>query len=342
MQPDPTPPNQIRRLLYIAITILGSIFLLWLAFSRIAVDDVLDNLQQANLLWIGVGLVCTTFSIVARAIRWRILLNSEISARQSFPIVSIGVVTNLLPMRAGDILRASLLRRYGIPFVTGLSSLVIENLQDILIVVALLVLSFSQVTTIPPEAIFVSQLFGVLGVIACIILFWMIRSPEHGFTLIDKIVGMFPLLERLNGKQRFEEILSGVKPLAQPSTFFQSILWSGILWLFNLLAFYTIGLAFDFGDVNLILWSVLSVSLISLSVAIPVSFAGIGAYQFAVIIAGTMVGVDMVDALALGITVHGVTILTFMLWGIMSMGMMGVSWSGMTDLYADAQTQSNP
>lgn len=334
--------NTIRRILTIAIAVGGSLFFLWLAFSRIHVDDVLDNLRQANPIWIGIGFICTSIAIVARSIRWRILLDSQLTVRQSFTIVSVGVVTNLLPMRAGDILRASLLRRHGIPFVTGLSSLIIENLQDILTVIALLVIAFNRVTTIADEAIFVSQLFGILSIIAVILLVWMIRYPEHGRSLIVRITAILPFLERLNGKQRFEEILRGVQPLSKPQTFLQSILWTGILWFFNLAGFYAIGLAFDFQGIDLFLWTILSVSLISLSIAIPVSFAGIGAYQMAVIIAGSMISVDIVDSLVLGITVHGVTIFTFVLWGIISMGLMGISWGRIMNLSSDVEPQPNP
>lgn len=346
MQPTPAASpqsnNTLRRILTIVIAVGGSLFFLWLAFSRIEVDDVLDNLSHTNPVWIGVGFLCTSLSIVARSMRWRILLDSQLTARQAFPIVSVGVVTNLLPMRAGDILRASLLRRHNIPFITGLSSLIIENLQDILTVVVLLVIAFSRVTTIADEAIFVSQLFGGLSVVVVILLIWMIRYPDHGRSLIDRITALMPILERFNGKQRFEEILRGVQPLSNPQTFFQSILWTGILWFFNLAGFYAIGLAFHFQGVDLLLWTILSVSLISLSIAIPVSFAGIGAYQMAVIIAGGMIGVDMVDSLVLGITVHGVTILTFLLWGIISMGLMGMSWGRIVHLVGEVQTQPNP
>jgi uncharacterized membrane protein YjfL (UPF0719 family) len=60
-------------------------------------------------------------------------------------------------------------------------------------------------------------------------------------------------------------------------------------------------------------------------VAIPVSVAAIGPFEAAIAITGEIVGMESVKAVALGLIVHGVTVLTYIVWGVVGLLAMGVS-----------------
>src|SRR6266851_7583401 len=91
--------------------------------------------------WVGVlisvvfpGVAIYFVAVWARAWRWHYLLRplKPISTRRMFPIVTIGYMgNNIYPARAGEVLRAYVLRREeGVPVSASLATIVIERIFD--------------------------------------------------------------------------------------------------------------------------------------------------------------------------------------------------------------------
>jgi len=121
---------------------VGALFL-WLVLRKVRLADLGAALAEARPGWLALGLACFLAGYAARAERWRIMLlrdNPALRWRDCGAVLMIAVAANnLLPLRAGDVVRAfSFNRRLGISAATSLTTLVVERLLDTLMLLTLL------------------------------------------------------------------------------------------------------------------------------------------------------------------------------------------------------------
>ena len=125
------------------LAIGGSIFFSFLFVRSIDLDQVVDALGDANYLYVLPALALFALSVVARSLRWRyfFLPQPDLGWRQLLPSVLIGYAgNNLLPLRAGELLRAQhLAGRFGIARMQTFGGLLMERLFDSLILAAFVV-----------------------------------------------------------------------------------------------------------------------------------------------------------------------------------------------------------
>lgn len=308
------------RQLFIVITTIGiSCIFILIAIHIIPFDDVSSRISQADLGGLLVAVGVTSVAIYCRTVRWKVLLQAEVKQFDLFRYVSIGTLLNQLPMRVGDLTRATLVQSNKTPLVSALATLLIENLLDIAIVVIVLVLSFGFLPTVPPEIINISYLFGLFAFSGVGVIILLIYYPRIGHRLTNWLIGQNHLFVMLKIDKRYKELLIGGESLRSITTLLQVILWTIVLWLANIGAFWVTVQALHLNLENTVQWSALGVMLISLSLAIPISFAGIGPYQTAVVIAGQMVGIGLSDSFTVGVVVHALSVLTFLGWGLLSL-----------------------
>ena len=100
--------------------------------------------------------------------------------------------------------------------------------------------------------------------------------------------------------------------------------WTAVAWLFSLITYYCLHLALGI-EADYARSVPLGIALASLAIAVPVSIAGLGPFQGAILLAGQMVGMDPIEAISLGFLFHGVTVLSYALWGTVGLLALGVS-----------------
>lgn len=314
-----------RRTLLVIASIIVSVVFMYFVLRDVPLDAVLESAQQANPLWLLISFGMITMTIVTRGIRWRGLLDNRISQRDAFFIMSVTFLLNQLPLRAGEVARSLLATGRGVPLLTAATSIVIERMLDTLLVVLSLLLALSQLSTVPPTVSQSAALFGVLGVIAFAILLVFARYPQLAHRLLNTIFKIIPPLRKLPLESLLDNVLDGLKPLTNPRRFAHAISWTLIAWAFSYGGMLTLLIALNIVDVDMLMTSILGVSLASFSVAIPVSVAAIGPFEAAIAITGEIVGMENIQAVTLGLIVHGVTVLTYVVWGVVGLLAMGVS-----------------
>ena len=85
-----------------------------LALRGLKLDEVWADLRAANYLWLVPGVAVYFIGVGVRTWRWHYLLKplKEVAVRQLFPVVVIGYMgNNVYPARAGELLRAYVLKR---------------------------------------------------------------------------------------------------------------------------------------------------------------------------------------------------------------------------------------
>src|SRR5690348_2178792 len=98
-----------KRWLKILVALAVSVLFTALFITSIDVDAVLDALADADYVFVPPALALFALSLVARAVRWQVLLqpDRDESWRHLLPSLIVGYAgNNLLPLRAGELLRA--------------------------------------------------------------------------------------------------------------------------------------------------------------------------------------------------------------------------------------------
>lgn len=323
-----------RRTIFLVVSVLVSAVFLWLAVRDVPMAEVLDRIRQANLLWVIVSVFSIGAGNWARAVRWRGLVDFKIPLIQSIHIMNITFLVNLLPLRAGEIARSVLATRSKVPFVTAATSVVVERMIDTLLVVIVLTLAVSRLPSAPEAITRTAGIFGVVVIIAFIVLLYFARYREVAHKTLVFMQRVLPFIQRFPLEKLLDNVLDGLRPLTRWRSGAHAIGWTLISWVFSFFTFYCLELALNIPaiapEVDPILMALLGVSLAAFSIAIPVTVGSIGPFEVAVKEAGKAVGMVSDLATSLGFLFHGMNIIGYAIWGSIGLLAMGVSLSDVT------------
>jgi uncharacterized membrane protein YbhN (UPF0104 family) len=131
-------PSWLKTLLFASI----GVSLLYFAFKGVDLKAVGKEMGSAKLEWIGLSMLVGLGAVVSRGMRWKLVLDSmgyrSTSWRTSYAI-GIGYLINMVFPRAGEVARATALRRSDkIPVDVLLGTIIVERLIDLIIVSILL------------------------------------------------------------------------------------------------------------------------------------------------------------------------------------------------------------
>src|SRR5688572_20395504 len=122
-----------RWLKFLAALAISAVFT-YLFVRGIDLGDVGDSLTSANYAYVVPGLALFGLAVFFRAVRWRLLLLPErdLGAMSLLPSVLISYAgNNLLPLRAGELVRAQhLIDRFSIPRMQTFGVLIMERIFD--------------------------------------------------------------------------------------------------------------------------------------------------------------------------------------------------------------------
>lgn len=131
-------PSWLKTLLFASL----GLTLLYFAFKGVDLKAVGKEMGSAKLQWIGLSMLVGLGAVVSRGMRWKLVLDSmgyrSTSWRTSYAI-GIGYLINMVFPRAGEVARATALRRSDkIPVDILLGTIIVERLIDLIIVSILL------------------------------------------------------------------------------------------------------------------------------------------------------------------------------------------------------------
>ncbi|MBI4497570.1 MAG: flippase-like domain-containing protein [Chloroflexi bacterium] len=251
-----------------------------------------------------------------RAARWRVLLAPlrELSVARLYPVVVIGYMVNdVLPLRAGEVARAYLLRRReGISPAATLATIGVERVSDGLTLLALA----AAVALGLPLADWLRDLLRAMAVLFlvgfAVVLAVAVRETWSRW-LLYQVVRRLPEalaspLGSLAGR-----FLEGLRALQRPERVAALFGWALLAWLGELLVFYVVALAFDLGQPLTVL--ALAMAASNLATSLPSSQGGIGPFEFFCAQTLLAFGTEPGLATAYTIVLHAVLILPVVLAG---------------------------
>lgn len=235
---------------------ISAVFL-WLALRGLRLEDVLSALQDANYLWLLPGVGVYFIAVWARAWRWHYLLRpiKSISTRTMFPIVAIGYMgNNIYPARAGELLRAYVLRRNeGISISSSLATIIVERAFDGVVMLSFVFLNLREVAgltgssgfagSIRDLAIWGTALFFGAVVIFLLMAIFPIKATRLATRTINRLVPRRWREPLLGFTNRF---VGGLASLRSPLDVAMVLLTSVVIWLLETGKYWFVMHAFPF------------------------------------------------------------------------------------------------
>lgn len=304
---------------------LASLAAVFIFYAR--PGDILENLSHVNAGYLLLGAFGIAAFLFLRAIRWRFMLNNSVSYSQVFHIQNIGyMLTQLLPLRLGDVARAVLIGN--VPPVTitqGISTMVVERLLDMLFIVVLLPFTLSGITALPDWMRSFALVSGFAAIGGIVVLIVAANQRERALRFIDSLFVRFvPFVNREAWIRRIDGLLVGLKSLTTWRDGFILTALSILIWIPVILAYYSIMQAVGLEPTWVMAGFVVCAA--AFSVAVPSTPGQAGPYHFAVITALQLYGQPAVESASFAFLYHIANIVIMVLFGIVGILGTGVTF----------------
>ena len=294
----------------IAISVALMVWLFW----NVDLRAVASRLADTQWGWLAISIALNLASLWARAARWRYLFPQGAHPVNLLNAVVIGYMgNNLLPLRAGEVLRVYVVARRGQRFWTTVTTLVVERALDGLAVGVVLAFVFFLIPT-PREVAWAAEVFVALVLAMLGVLVAITAAPLPFRILIHSLVYRWPGIER-RLLVVFDTMSDGLQGMRRPGQLIPTAIWSVAIWVIIVASVWTCLFA---ARLDLPLTAALCViAFIGLGVSLPSSPGFIGVIQAATVLALSFFGIDKPDALGFSLLLHASQFIPITLWGLL-------------------------
>ena len=131
-------PSWLKTLVFAAL----GVGLLIFAFRGVDLHAVGREMQQAKLSWFALSMAVGYAAVISRGMRWKLVLDSmgyQTTSWRATHAIGIGYLINMVFPRAGEVARATALRRSDkVPVDVLLGTIIVERLIDLIMMAILL------------------------------------------------------------------------------------------------------------------------------------------------------------------------------------------------------------
>lgn len=285
--------------------------------------NVIGELQPA---WLVLGIALLTASNVLHAVKWQRLLGTVGHAplKDLFAVFWSSMATNnVIPFRAGDVLRVQVLaQRCRMPRSGIVASLLTERVLDgvsfVLILAVGLILLSGGGTEFWVVTLVLTVVVGAALVGTALLARLELRPDfdEH------RLLGRLPVRLRRPLEAVLPDFLEGLKPLAQLRSGLESGAWALGAWTLEVGAYaafgFALGLEIDPGGYFMVMVAV------NVAASLTVLPSNLGIYEFAAISILQATGATSGEATAYAFGSHLIVILTISGIGMLTLGYLRV------------------
>ena len=315
---------------------LISILFIWLALRGLRLEKFWDTVQQANYIWLLPGVAVYFVAVWVRAWRWHYLLGpiKKIPTKTMFPITTIGYMgNNIYPARAGEVLRAVILKRKEqVPVSASLATIIVERIFDGVVMLAFVFVNLPELAKLTGASGFVGNIQQVavigtgvfLGALVVFLLAAMFPqvTARVGQWFIDRFLPE-RLREKISGIMH--KFLDGLASLRSPFNVLMVFFTSVIIWLLETGKYWFVMHAFPF-QVSFFALMLMN-GIVNLATTIPSAPGYIGTFDAPGIAVLTAYGVDQATAAGYTLVLHVALWLPITLLGAYFMTREGMKWS---------------
>jgi uncharacterized protein (TIRG00374 family) len=270
-------------------------------FWDVDLREIASHLRGTLWTFLALSVVLHALSLWTRAWRWSLLFPPGSRPTHLFRALLVGYMgNNLLPLRAGELVRIYVASRHGPRFWTTFATVVVERVLDGL-AVGLVAASLLLVIPMPGELRWPIALFLGVELVGIVLLVAIATAPGVCQVLIETFFRRVGWLER-----RLLDLLGtmteGLRGLRTPGHVLPIILSSAGVWLFLALSVWA---ALRAAHLDLPLVAAFAVlAFLGLGVSLPSSPGFVGIVQAATVLALALFAVPRPEALSFSLLLH--------------------------------------
>lgn len=268
--------------------IIISAILLYVSLNGLQLNLVWKALQGAQYFWLIPGVAIYFIGVWVRSWRWHYLLRplKNIPTKTMFPIVTIGYMgNNIYPARAGEVLRAVILKqREGIPVSTSLATVFVERIFDGVIMLAFVFLNLPELAKLNSDSGIIGSIqqiaiWGAIIFIGALLIFILAAMfPKVTERILDWIINrLMPLKIREKVRDISMRFLTGLESLRSPLEALMIFFTSALIWLLETGKYWFVMHAFNF-EVSFFALMLMN-GIVNLSTTIPSAPGYIGTFD---------------------------------------------------------------
>jgi glycosyltransferase 2 family protein len=291
-----------------------TVFLMYLAFRGKDMGQLWASISAVPLSWFVILSIGGMASHLARAWRWQYLLSPikpNVTLRNSFSAVMIGILVNNVLPRVGEVVRPVAIGRLEkISRSAAFGTVVLERIIDMItfVLILLVVLFFyaSSFMKLFPSLANIEWLFlagsgGML--ILCTIVF---LNAEFVFSFLRRIISFMPKAVRAKIENIIESFLTGFGASKQRGNYIMIAVSSLAVWVAYIVLMYLPFYAFNMvGLYHLDFSSATILMVVSGFAYLLPTPSGFGSYHlFTTVALSTLFGVDTVTASSYALYTH--------------------------------------
>lgn len=291
----------------LTIGIVLAMLFIFLVAHRINLNDLKKAFTGTAPFWVIGGLLAFTADYACRIQRWRLMLsgdNPRLHWRQcAGPFLSSFAVNNVLPFRAGDVLRAFAFNsRLKVSSGIVLATLFVERLLDLLMILILLAGAL-RYWRLDAHGLAGAGGTTLIGIALGILLFLLYPA-----LFVPLVMGVGKLAVRMNpgvGQKLLDELTKSMATLvhlAKSHTMVKLVTWSVAAWIAEGCVFWFAGMALPSIAIPAAGWLALPVG--TLATLIPSTPGYVGTFDYFTVRAMSTLRNDAAASTAYALFVH--------------------------------------
>ena len=303
------------RAISMAAGILLAAGLLYFSLRGIDWRGAWELIRHASLPFLGVCISIASGSLLLRALRWRVLLQSSrpVSIGAAFWATSAGYFgNNFLPARAGE-----LVRTFMISTASGMSSAFVlttalsERVSDAIALVAISAAVLMGLSDPPGWLAHVARPFAILGFCGVAAIALAPRLQGFGHRLLDRLPGPLP---RAKLGEAFDHVIGGIRAFHDARRLLTFAGLTAAIWCFDATATIAsaraLNLSFSYSIAFLL------IAGLGLGSALPSTPGYVGIYQFVAVSVLVPFGFSRTEAIAYILLAQAVSYAMIGCWGL--------------------------
>ena len=310
-------PHKHLRMAALTVATLATLVLCYLSLSDVKPGRVWSALGESDLWWLIPATLAMAASLVARAVRWRVLFSP--ATRPPLSDVTRAMLlgyffNSILPVRAGEAARiVSLKRRAATSQSETLGTILLDRAYDL---AAVVVLFFAASPWLPDThwggrgaAMLAAGLAVVLvstGIVLAVF-------GDRAFSVIFVQLSRLPWLSRERMEVGAANFARGLAGLRDARLAFSASLWTLLSWPLTGLSCWFVLVGFHLGLSPLA--GLLVALAIGLAMVLPAPPGALGVVEAAAVLALRGYGVDPSEAFSSALALHAVNLVPFLVIG---------------------------
>jgi glycosyltransferase 2 family protein len=333
-----------KRLVSLVVGILISIFFLYIGLNGLDLGHVWQEITHANYLWIIPGVVVYFLAVWGRTWRWHYLLRpmKQVPLSKLFPIVVIGYMgNNVYPFRAGEVIRAYVLKRNeDVKITASLATIVVERIFDglVMLVFVFVALPFAPIEDNWLRNVVIAGTIAFFG--ALTVFFFMAARPDIARQFYSGIINrIIPTRFRAALLRTADHFMEGLESLRRPRDLAMTFVSSVFIWLTETTKYWIVMHAFDFHVSFFVL--MIMTAVVNLATTLPGAPGYIGTFDGPGIEVLRKFGVDPTVAAGYTLVLHAALWLPITLLGFFYLAQQGLSWNSFKEATAVVEAEKH-